>query len=119
MQFTFGEINIICSDLEKSLHFYRDILGFTPTTDDEGFYHLQFGGNHYLLLPIAHPNEKTAPYGSIPQFSMDLMAENLEEAFTYFKENGVTFAKEWQAGAAMFVIRDPGGLPWEIIGSSV
>ncbi len=31
MKFAVGEINIICTNLEASLRFYRDILGFVPT----------------------------------------------------------------------------------------
>ena len=42
MEFRAGEINIICTDVEKSLKFYRDVLGFTPEQDEEGFYHLKF-----------------------------------------------------------------------------
>ena len=41
MQFKPGEINIICSDLQQSLHFYRDLLGFSVEIDDQGFYHLR------------------------------------------------------------------------------
>lgn len=37
MQFGRGEINILCSNLEASLHFYVDMLGFTPTTDADGY----------------------------------------------------------------------------------
>jgi len=115
MKFRRGEINILCSNLEASLRFYVDILGFTPTTDAEGFYHLQFAGNQYLLLPIAARVDNPAPYGSVPQFSMDLLADDLGAAYAYFKARGVTFAKEWTEGAAMFVIRDPDGLPWEVV----
>jgi len=31
----------------------------------------------------------------------------------------VDFAQEWQEGKVMFVIRDPDGLPWEFIQSSL
>ena len=57
MNFKLGEINIICTDVEASLRFYRDVLGFTPTTDEEGFYHLQFGGNQSCCCrPPNQPN---------------------------------------------------------------
>lgn len=116
MKFRRGEVNIICSDLEKSLHFYRDVLGFTPTTDAEGFYHMLFEGNQYLLLPTAKPSESVAPYATVAQFSMDLMVDDLAEAYAYFKEQGVVFAQEWHEGDSFFVIRDPDGLPWEVVG---
>jgi catechol 2,3-dioxygenase-like lactoylglutathione lyase family enzyme len=115
MKFQPGEINIICTDVQASLHFYRDVLGFIPTTDEEGFYHLLFGGNQYLLLPIAQPAASIDPYGAVPQFSMDLMVDDLRAAYAYFTQHGVAFAKEWKEGARMFVIRDPDGLHWEVI----
>ena len=119
MKFERGEVNIICSDQQKSLLFYRDVLGFTVTTDDEGFYHLQFDGNQYLLLPIAKHNESVLPYGSVPQFSMDLMVDDIEAAYDYFKAQKVKFAQEWTKGEPMFVIRDPDGLAWEVVKSNI
>ncbi|MBK8023433.1 MAG: VOC family protein [Chloroflexi bacterium] len=107
-----GEINIICSDVHRSLHFYGDTLGFLPTLDAEGFYHLRAGAAQYLLLPTAR---RRPPPGSTPEFSMDLVVDNLREAYAYFQAHGVVFAQDWRDGAAMFAIRDPDGLPWEII----
>lgn len=117
MEYTFGEINIICSDLQKSLHFYRDILGFAPQQDDEGFYHLHLGSNQFLLLPIASESQMVAPYGTVAQFSMDLLVDDLKGAYAYFQEHGVSFARHWEVGRNMFVIRDPDGLHWEVIQS--
>jgi catechol 2,3-dioxygenase-like lactoylglutathione lyase family enzyme len=115
MQFKPGEINIICTDVEASLRFYRDVLGFAPTTDEDGFYHLKFGGRQYLLLPTAKPGHPVAAYATVPQFSMDLVVDDLKAAYDYLKQQGVTFAQEWQANEPMFVIRDPDGLPWEVL----
>lgn len=115
MKFTVGEINIVCTNVEASLKFYRDILGFVPTQDEDGFYHLLSDGRQYLLLPIANTAFPEGSYGSIAQISMDLYVENLEQAYRYFQEHEVEFAIEWQTGARMFVIRDPDGLHWEIV----
>ncbi len=115
MQYEPGEINIICTDVQASLHFYCELLGFTSTTDEEGFYHLRCGGHQYLLLPIAQPIADLPVYGSVPQFSMDLLVADIQAAYKQLKHNGVTFAKNWQEGDIMFVARDPDGLPWEII----
>lgn len=115
MQFTPGEINIICTDLQRSLRFYCDLLGFTAQTDEDGFYHLHCGNHQYLLLPVAKPADSTPPYGSVPQFSLDLLVDDLEAAYRLCQQQDVVFAKEWTEGAVMFVIRDPDGLPWEII----
>jgi catechol 2,3-dioxygenase-like lactoylglutathione lyase family enzyme len=119
MKFEPGEINIICSDVQSSLQFYRDILEFTPERDEEGFYHLHFGKRQYLLLPFAQPSPQIAGDGTIPQFSMDLIVADIKAAYEYFKEHGVAFAQEWQEGEVMFVVRDPDGLPWEIIQSGI
>lgn len=116
MKFSAGEINIICTDVEQSLKFYRDILGFTPTQDNEGFYHLNFDGRQYLLLPTAKQSLPAEQYTKVAQFSMDLNVDDLETAYKYFQEHDVQFAIEWQEGASMFVIRDPDGLHWEVVG---
>ena len=115
MQFKPGEINIICSDLQQSLHFYRDLLGFSVEVDDQGFYHLRCEQHQYLLLPVAQPVAAIPPYGSAPQFSLDLLVDNLEVTYRLCQQNDISFAKEWTQGAVMFIIRDPDGLPWEII----
>jgi len=116
MEFRAGEINIICTDVEKSLKFYRDVLGFTPEQDEEGFYHLKFDGRQYLLLPTAKQSLPAEKYETVAQFSMDLNVNDLEAAYTYFQEHDVEFAMDWKAGASMFVIRDPDGLHWEVVG---
>jgi catechol 2,3-dioxygenase-like lactoylglutathione lyase family enzyme len=119
MQFKPGEINIICSDLQQSLQFYRDLLGFSVETDDEGFYHLRCAHYQYLLLPIAQPTVPIIPYGSVPQVSLDLLVDDLEAAYRFCQQHGVAFAKEWTEGAKMFVIRDPDGLPWEVVQTGI
>lgn len=116
MQFTPGEINIICTDLEASLVFYRDVLGFIPTQDEDGFYHMQFAGRQYLLLPTAKKSFPVDEYETVSQFSMDLNVEDIASAYKYFQEHEVEFATKWSEGLRMFVIRDPDGLHWEIVG---
>lgn len=115
MQFSPGEINIICTNLESSLNFYCDVLGFVPTQDDEGYYHLLCGGRQYLLLPIAKETFSETSYGAIAQISMDLHVDDLAQAYQYCQSHAIEFASEWQIGADMFVICDPDGLHWEII----
>jgi len=115
VKFQPGETNIICTNLKASLTFYRDILGFSPTLDDDGFYHLQASGQQFLLLPNATEKFPDAKYESIAHMSMDLYVKNLEKAYHYFKDHNVPFAQKWQSGAVMFVIRDPDGLHWEIL----
>jgi catechol 2,3-dioxygenase-like lactoylglutathione lyase family enzyme len=115
MHFQPGEINIICSDVQKSLHFYRDILGLTAETDAEGFYHLRSGGFQYLLLPIAGRSAPDEPYGAGAQISLDFSVDDLHAAYLYFQQHQVTIAQAWHEGAVMFVVRDPDGLHLEIL----
>jgi catechol 2,3-dioxygenase-like lactoylglutathione lyase family enzyme len=114
MQFTPGEVNIVCSDLEASLHFYRDILGFEAAVDEYGFYHLTCSDQKFLLLPNATPIAEQPDYESVPQLSMDLYVDNLKAAYDYLKEHQVAFAIEYDEERPMFVIRDPDGIPWEV-----
>ncbi|NDJ54627.1 MAG: VOC family protein [Chloroflexi bacterium] len=114
MRFQPGEINIVCSDIGTSLHFYRDILGFEAEQDEWGFTHLRAGAFQYVLLPTAEETPPVQPYGVIPQLSMGLYVTDLAEAAAYFKEHGVSFAEDLEEGGEMFVIRDPDGLPWEV-----
>ena len=44
MRFRMGETNIICTDLERSLHFYRDLLGFEALEPEGPAWHLECDG---------------------------------------------------------------------------
>jgi catechol 2,3-dioxygenase-like lactoylglutathione lyase family enzyme len=115
MKFTPGEINIICTNIEESLHFYRDLLGFEVLEEEDGCYHLRCSAHLFLLLPVASGSAKIVPYCSIPTFSVDLMTPDLQAAYQYIESQGVQFERHWTPGARSFIIRDPDGLIWEII----
>ena len=120
MKFTFGEINIVCRDLKRSLHFYRDLLGFTKVAEEDGAIHLRSGKQLFLLLPVAeHASPAPTPYCSVPTYSMDLMVDDLKAAYDFFLQNNVTIEQAWTSDAVMFVIRDPDGMFWEIIQSGI
>ena len=118
MIFNPGETNIICTDVEKSLAFYRDILGFTFVEEDQGAVRLSLFGKHYLLLPFANHPRPTWEYGSTPQISFDLLVDDLEQAFNYLSQHDVAFAQEWSAGDPNFMIFDPDQLVIEIVASA-
>jgi catechol 2,3-dioxygenase-like lactoylglutathione lyase family enzyme len=53
----FGEINVVCRDVERSLGFYRDALGLQEVEREGDAVRLAIGGLHILLLPFAaEPN---------------------------------------------------------------
>lgn len=118
MEFRIGEINIICTDLERSLTFYRDILGFVLVERDGIAIHLKCGDNDILLLPVADSPLPREPYCSTPTFSLDLMVNDIEKASKYLQENDVEFETDWDASSSRFFIRDPDGLVLEVIESN-
>ena len=59
-----AEINVLCSDLEHSLGFYRETLGFTVLEEDQGAIRMRLGSMVLLLLPVAESAAPERAYGS-------------------------------------------------------
>lgn len=116
MQFQPGETNIICTDAQASLRFYRDVLGFTLVEEEAGAYRLSLNGLYYLLLPFATNPKPSWEYCSTPEISFDLMVDDLEAAYQYLKSHNVQFAKPWTKGQPNFFVQDPDGLVLEVVG---
>jgi len=114
---TIGEINVICIDLDRSVRFYRDILGFEVLEQEYGACHMHCGQTRFLLLAIAQSKPPRLPYGQTPEFSIDLMVDDLAEVVAYFKAHQVEFVAEWAANEKRAFIRDPDGLVFEVIQS--
>jgi len=53
MKFSVGEINIVCTALDRSLRFYRNVIGCSVVEEEAGAVRLQLGDKHLLLLPFA------------------------------------------------------------------
>ena len=115
MRCRIGEINIICTDLERSLRFYHDLLGFELLEPEGPAYHLQCGGHRFLLLGVAERGHDRQAYCERAEFSLDLLVEDLADAKQRFEEAGVDFVTEYEPSADRFFIRDPDGLVLEII----
>jgi catechol 2,3-dioxygenase len=109
-----GELNVICTELERSLRFYRDILGFELLEQEGDAHRLRFGGTTLLLLPVARSGGERQVYCSIPTYSLDLMVEEIDEAFRHLTDAGVEIEGTPEMGS--FIIRDPDGLVMEVIG---
>ncbi len=116
MKFRSGEINIVCTDLKKSLEFYQNMLGFDFIEEDSGAVRLKNDSTCFLLLPFAKETRPKATYCHNSDFSFDLLVSDLSEAYKFFKEHGVSFDKEWKEGEQNFVIIDPDNLFIEIVG---
>lgn len=112
-----GEINVVCTDAEKSLRFYRDILGFEVLGEEGGCWHLACGETKFLLLPFAGSPRKPPKYCAEASFSVDLLVSDLQATKKFFESEGVDFVKEVSPNEERFFIRDPDGLVLEIIQS--
>ena len=115
MDFRVGEINIVCTALDRSLRFYRDVVGCRLVEEEAGAVRLELGGRHLLLLPFAKTAAMADAYCSRAEITFDLLVENLAEAAGHFGAHGVEFEKAWEEGAASFVVRDPDGLRIEVV----
>ena len=118
MHFHIGEINIICTDIQRSLHFYHEVIGFALVEEEGDAYHLRAGEAAILLLPAASGVAPDGPYCSYATFSIDLVVEDAREAARYLREQGVFFERDWEPNQVNFFIRDPDGLVLEVIESA-
>ena len=112
---TIGEINIICTDLDRSIKFYRDVLSFEVLEREGAACHLRCGQINFLLLAIAQSRPPNLPYGQMPTFSIDLLVDDLAKVFAHFKAEQVEIISEWAPNEKRIFIRDPDGLVFEVI----
>jgi catechol 2,3-dioxygenase len=110
-----GEINIICTELDRSLRFYRDVLGFEVLGAEGPAYHLACGGTRFLLLGVARRSREALPYCQVADFSIDLLVPDLDEARRHMQAAGVETIFEPSPSSTRFFIRDPDGLVIELI----
>ena len=110
-----GEVNIVCTDAERSLRFYRDLLGFEVIGEEEDAHHLRCGETQFLLLPVAESEGDRSPYCSVAAISVDILVTDISEAVRRLRAAGVEFASEWTPGASHVFVRDPDGLVMEVI----
>ena len=115
MEIRIGEINIVCTDAERSLRFYRDILGFEVLGEDAGCWHLACGDAKFLLIPVAADARRPPKYCSEPCFSIDVVVSDLRQARKHFESVGVELDKDYPPNEERFFIRDPDGLVLEVI----
>jgi len=116
MHLEIGEINVICTDLDRSLRFYRDVLGFEALESEGPAWHMACGSVKFLLLEAAEMPHIPSPYCRHPEFSIDLLVEDLESTYRHYRASGVVFVSEFMPNSDRFMIRDPDGLVFEVIG---
>ncbi|MGB3716578.1 MAG: VOC family protein [Candidatus Promineifilaceae bacterium] len=88
--FTPGETNIICTNLERSLRFYRDVLGFTvDEREGPAAVHMHCADRPFLLLAVAKSPLAEVAYCEAPALSFDLLVGDIEEAVNHLHDHGV------------------------------
>jgi catechol-2,3-dioxygenase len=115
MQFKVGEINVICSDIERSMHFYHEILGLDLVGREGRARRLRSDHTHILLLPAAERSKSPEVYTEVPTISFDLLVDDLQSAYRHLYERGVELDSPFDPSARSFHVRDPDGLVLEVI----
>jgi catechol 2,3-dioxygenase-like lactoylglutathione lyase family enzyme len=118
MQFKVGEINVICSDIERSMHFYHEILGMDLVGREGRARRLRSHQMHILLLPTAIRPKAQEVYPEVPTISFDLMVDDLRSAHRHLYERGAELDFPLDPSARSFHVCDPDGLVLEIIAAS-
>lgn len=120
----FHHVAIICSDYQKSKHFYVDILGFSVITEtyrkERNSYKLDLrvGDRDQLELfsfpnPPARPNRPEACGLRHLAFAVD----NLDQVYADLRSNGVELEEiriDELTNRRFTFFKDPDGLPLEI-----
>jgi glyoxylase I family protein len=106
-------VSVVIADVERSRHFYRDILGLKeiakPRTFDFVVLWFDLGSQHLHLLLRDRPDERSPRHFA-------LRVRDVESARNYFRERGISpDATTLIPGADRFFIHDPDGNRIEII----
>ena len=109
---------IMVTDMKRSLHFYRDILGFRVRFESEFWTEFDTEGTTLALHGGARPNPEAAKVkeeklaGTV---AIGLNVSNLEGTVRMLKGQGVRFVMEPTVregeGIRLAVFVDPDGLP--------
>jgi catechol 2,3-dioxygenase-like lactoylglutathione lyase family enzyme len=110
-------IAILVSNLEKSVAFYRDVLGLAYVREVEvrgtKAVDLTDGETNLRLLPAQNAGAtKQADYSSVGFNHIGFIVDDLDETYRKLKESKVRFLS--QAPADFFKIADPDGLVIDI-----
>ena len=115
MQFETGEINIICTEIDRSMNFYHNVLGFKLIEREGTACRLKYGPTTLLLLPLSDNHLPQRRYCSFPTISLNLMVDDIDAAAAYFRKHNIPFEDEVDPNLKRCIIRDPDGIFLEII----
>ncbi len=117
MKFSPGEVNVICTQLDRSLAFYQDALGYQFIEKEDGAVRLALGDRFLLLLPVASAPAIESPYCDRAEITFDLRTSDLATAVSHLLACNVEFERPWNSSEGYAVIKDPDGLRIEVVGS--
>ncbi len=113
---------LLCSDVERTVRFYQDVLGFPLTEifenrDYKGSNHFFFDiGNGNLLAFFDFPGLDVGPYaevlGGLHHVAISITPEEWDKARARLDEAGVPYMLE--SGTSMY-FRDPDGARLELL----
>ena len=119
MKFSFDHNNINVLDLEKSVEFYKNALGFVETrrfNPSDGSFTLVFLGdettNHKLELTCLKDRTQSYNLGE-NEFHLAVVTDDFDEAYAYHKKMGCICYENKPMG--IYFIMDPDGYWTEII----
>jgi len=116
-------VEIVPSDFERSLVFYRDVLGFTAGQRHEvnipplrEIIYLSLGDTVLELLSVENPERPPEAPWRVGYRMMAIEVANMDEAVSYLAEQGVhpTWGPMDLGGTKRAEIADPDGLGIEL-----
>jgi lactoylglutathione lyase len=109
---------VMVTDMKRSVHFYRDLLGFRLRFESEFWTEFETEGTTLALHGGAKPNpeaEKVKEEKLAGTVAIGCNVSNLDATVRMLKGQGVRFAMEPterpQQGIRLAVLVDPDGLP--------
>lgn len=117
-------VAIICSDYQKSKHFYTEVLGFAVTAEtyrearDSWKLDLEVGGQYQIELfsfPTPAPRPSHPEAAGLRHLAFEV--NNIEEAIFHIAEYGIAIEPiriDPLTGKRFTFFADPDGLPMEL-----
>jgi glyoxylase I family protein len=116
---------LICSDVEQTIQFYQELLGFPlvelmENRDYKGSTHLFFDiGNDNLLAFFDFPGLGLKPgvesIGSVQHIAISTTPENLERTKSRLQERGIAYLGPDRGVTTSIYFKDPDGIQIELI----
>lgn len=116
---------LICSDVERTIQFYQEVLGFPlvelmENRDYNGSTHLFFDiGNSNLLAFFDFPDLGLQPgiesIGSVQHIAISVTPESFEHIKKRLDERGITYLGPDRGVTTSIYFKDPDGIQIELI----